>query len=302
MTQNNNSENTNAQSIQMAVIDSADYRNEKVCLGLSAGINSMTVLCWLANYEYKPKDIYIFYAHFKEHSPESLEFVLSGVEYAKKHFDNVIFECTQNSILEYFEQEKMIPHPTYAPCTRALKIEPVHKFISYHNCTIDLVGYIRSEKRRIVNMESKGVNDLFLSKHFPISDLSDSDCFEIVKREIGWYPKIYDLKWNDAGFMEFVKANLSRFTEDIQRKVLKKLGTEKPVFKHNNCLPCKNMQIDDLLCVEYFYPEFYKQAMELSKKLQKHWGRDKDSFVDAFMTTFGREDWEVENGCKVCLF
>jgi hypothetical protein len=67
-------------------------------------------------------------------------------------------------------------------------------------------------------------------------------------------------------------------------------------------MPCKNMQIDDLLCVEYFYPEFYKQAMELSQKLQKHWGRDKDSFVDAFMTTFGREDWEVENGCKVCLF
>ena len=302
MKENISNEKQNEQSCKTGVIASADYRNEKVCLGLSAGINSMTVLCWLANYEYKPKDIYIFYAHFKEHSPKSLEFVLAGVEYAKKHFDNVIFECTQNSILEYFEQEKMIPHPTYAPCTRALKIEPVHKFISYHNCTIDLVGYIRSEKRRIVNMESKGVNDLFLSKHFPISDLSDEDCFEIVKKEIGWYPEIYDLKWNDVGFMEFVKANLTRFTEDIQRKLVKKLGTEKPVFKHNNCLPCKNMQIDDLLCVEYFYPEFYKQAMELSQKLQKHWGRDKDSFVDAFMTTFGREDWEVQNGCKVCLF
>lgn len=290
------------QSCKTGVIASADYRNEIVGLGLSAGINSMTVLCWLANYEFKPKDIYIFYAHFKEHSPESLEFVLAGVEYAKKHFENVIFEYTENSILEYFENEKMIPHPTYAPCTRVLKIEPVNRFISKHNITIDLVGYIRTEKRRIVNMESKGVNDLFLSKHFPISDFTDADCFEIVKSEIGWYPKIYDLKWNDAGFMEFVKANLLRFTEDIQRKILKKLGTEKPVFKHNNCLPCKNMQIDDLLCVEYFYPEFYKQAMRLSQKLQKHWGRDKDSFVDAFMTSFGREDWEVENGCKVCLF
>lgn len=290
------------QCVQNAVIASADYRNEKVCLGLSAGINSMTVLCWLANYVNKPKDIYIYYAHFREHSPESLDFVLAGVEYAKKFFENVIFEYSENSIIEFFDKQKMIPHPTFAPCTRALKIEPVNKFISYHGCTIDLVGYIRTEQRRIVNMERKGVSNLFLAKHFPISDLSDEDCFKIVKKEIGWYPKIYDLKWNDAGFMEFVKDNLSRFAEDIQRKVLRKIGTDKEVFKHNNCLPCKNMQIDDLLCVEYFYPEFYRKAMELSEKLQKHWGRDKESFVDAFMTTYGREDWEVENGCKVCLF
>src|SRR5690554_6246603 len=126
----------NAQTPQLpqnAVIDSADYRNEKVCLGLSAGIHAMTVLWWLANYQYTPNDIYIFYAHFKEHSPDSLEFVLSGVEYAKKHFDNVIFQYTENSIIDFFEQQKMIPHPTFAPCTSDLKIKPVNRFIYKHN-------------------------------------------------------------------------------------------------------------------------------------------------------------------------
>jgi len=279
-----------------------DYREKNIGCPLSAGINSMAVLCWLANYEFKPKNIYIFYAHFKEHSPESLQFVLDGVEYAKKHFDNVIFEYTENSIIEFFEKQKMIPHPTFAPCTSELKIKPANAFLSKHNCTVDLVGYVRSEQRRINNMESKGANTLFLSKHFPISDFTDENCFELVKKEIGWYPKIYDIKWNDVGFLEFVKANLYRFDEQTQKRLIKKLGTDKPVFKHNNCLPCKNMQLDDILCIEYFYPEFYKKAMELSKKLQKHWGRDKDSFVDSFMTTFGREDWETENGCVICEF
>jgi len=279
-----------------------DYTNEEVGCPLSAGINSMATLCWLANYEFKPKNIYIFYAHFKEHSPESFDFVLAGVEYAKKHFENVIFEYTENSILDFFEQEKMIPHPTFAPCTMQLKIKPANAFLSKHNCTIDLVGYVRSEQRRITNMESKGANNLFLSKHFPIRDFTDENCFELVKKEIGWYPKIYDLKWNDIGFINFVNANLYRFDEQIQKKLFKKTGSDKPVFKHNNCLPCKNMQLDDILCVEYFYPDFYQSSMELSKKLKKHWGRDKDSFVDAFMTTFGREEWEVEGSCVVCEF
>jgi 3'-phosphoadenosine 5'-phosphosulfate sulfotransferase (PAPS reductase)/FAD synthetase len=279
-----------------------DYRNKKVCCALSAGINSMALAVWLSNYEYKPKDIYVFYAHFEEHSPESLEFVLAGVEYLKKHFTNVIFESTNNSIIKFFESEKMIPHPMYSPCTNKLKIEPVTRFLSKHGCTIDLVGYVRTEKRRVNKMMSKGVNDLFLSKHFPILDLSDEDCFKLVKKEIGWYPRIYDLSWSDAGFINFVQNKLTLFDEYLKRKILKKLGTNKKVFLHNNCLPCKNNQVDDLLGVEYFYPEYYKKAMGLSKKLKSHWGRDKDSFTDVFMTTFGRQDYEVEGGCKVCEF
>ena len=279
-----------------------DYRNEIVCCPLSAGINSMAVLCWLANQEYKPKDIYIFYAHLKEHSEESMDFVLAGVEYAKKHFENVIFEYTENSAIDFFREEKMIPHPKFAPCTEELKIKPANLFLSKYNCTIDLVGYVRNENRRILNMEKKRLPDLFLQKHFPISDLTDDNCFEIVKKEIGWYPKIYDYKWNDIGFIEFVNKRINDFDEYNQKIILKDLGKDKKVFNHNNCLPCKNMNIKQLVCVEYFFPEFHKKSIELSKELNSYWGREESNYIDAFMTSFGREDWEVENSCTACKF
>ncbi len=273
-----------------------DYRQAKVMIGLSGGINSMAVLSWLSNYEYKPKDIYLFYAHFDEHSPDTLPFVLAGVEYAKKHFQNVVYEQTQNSVLEYFKSIKMIPHPTIAPCTRILKIMPAIEFANKHSCTIDLVGYVKSEMRRVKNMQSNGADNLFMSKQFPIMDLSNEDCFQVVKNEIGWYPKIYDLRWNDLGFIEFVKSNLHRFNDDIQKKLLKKIETDKRVFTHNNCLPCKNMQIDDYLCVEYFYPDYFKNANDLANELKKHWGRSADDYY----TSFGRQDYEVNYETQIC--
>lgn len=273
-----------------------DYRGKNVMLGLSAGINSMAVLCELSKKEFKPESIYLFYANLAEHSPDSLEFVLAGVEYAKKHFKNVVFEQKESSVLEYFRSIKMIPHPTIAPCTRLLKIIPAIEFATKHNCTIDLVGYVKSEMRRVKNMQSKGADNLFMSKQFPILHLSNEDCFVIVKKEIGWYPKIYDLRWNDAGFIEFVKSNLHRFSDDIQKKLLNKIGTSKRVFTHNNCLPCKNMQIDDYLCVEYFYPEYFKKANDLAIELQKHWGRS----ADEYYISFGRQDYEVNFETQIC--
>lgn len=245
-----------------------DYRQSKVMIGLSGGINSMAVLCWLSKYEFKPKDIYLFYAHFEEHSPDTLPFVLAGIDYAKKHFDNVVYEQTNNSVIEFFRTLKMIPHPTIAPCTRQLKIMPAIEFASKHNCTIDLVGYVSNEMRRVKNMQSKGADNLFLSKQFPILHFSNEDCFELVKNEIGWYPKIYDIR-DEKG---------------------------KRMFTHNNCLPCKNMQLNDYKEVQQYFPQSWQKAEDLATELQKHWGRSKEDYY----VSFGRQDFEVGYEKQIC--
>jgi 3'-phosphoadenosine 5'-phosphosulfate sulfotransferase (PAPS reductase)/FAD synthetase len=246
-----------------------DYRNVKVMIGLSGGINSMAVLVWLANYELKPKELHLFYAHFGEHSPGTLEFVLAGVEYAKRNFETVIYKQTNNSVLDYFKEQKMIPHPTAAPCTRFLKIEPMVTYAFENGITVDLVGYVRTEKRRVKNMQSKGADNLFMSKQFPILQQDNEWCFDVVKKEIGFYPAIYDIR-NAKG---------------------------KRVFTHNNCLPCKNMQIDDFEEVKEFFPDYWQKAMDLSTELQKYWGRSENEFY----TTFGRPDLGLEKQpCEVC--
>lgn len=274
-----------------------DYRNVKVMIGLSGGINSMAVLVWLAQYELRPKELHLFYAHFEEHSPGTLEFVLAGVEYAKKHFEKVVYKQTNNSVLDYFREQKMIPHPTAAPCTRFLKIEPMVTYAFENGITVDLVGYVRSEKRRVKNMQSKGADNLFMSKQFPILQQDNEWCFDVVKDCVGFYPAIYDLRWNDEGFIDFVKANLYRFDEATQHSLRKKFGKNKRVFTHNNCLPCKNMQLDDLLVVEYFYPRHFEKAMRLSTDLKKYWGRSEDDFY----TSFGRPDLGMDKQpCEVC--
>lgn len=250
-----------------------NYNGQRVMIGLSGGINSMAVLCWLANYEQKPKEVYLFYAHLVEHSPDTFDFVLAGVEYAEKHFEKVHFEYTTNSVLEFFRQQNMIPHPMFAPCTRVLKSIPMAQFSARHNITVDLVGYVRHEKRRVKGMQRNAPDTLFHTKHFPIQLLTDEDCFEMVDKEIGWHPAIYDI----------LEANGKR------------------VFKHNNCLPCKNMQIEDMQNVEEHYPVYHGNAMRLSEDLKYHWGRN----ADEFYTTFGRHDYETgfeKQPCEVCSF
>lgn len=252
-------------------IQHVDYSEKKVLIGLSGGINSMAVLCWLANYpkKYKPKELHLFYAHFKEHSPDTLPFVISGIEYARKHFEKVIYQQTNNSVIEYFREQKIIPHPTIAPCTRELKIEPMMKYFKEHKLDIDLVGYVKEEKRRIKNMYKKSPATKN-TKGFPISFQENEWCFQLVKKEIGWFPEIYNIK---------------------DRK-------GKRVFPHNNCLPCKNMQTKDFDNVNVYFPEYWNDAMELSEDLKKHWGR----YGAEFYTKFGRDLGQLDQPCEHCAF
>lgn len=250
-----------------------DYRNKKVLIGLSGGINSMAVLCWLADNEFKPKELHLFYAHFEEHSPDTLDFVLAGVEFAKKNFEKVHYKQTNNSVIEFFREQKMIPHPMIAPCTRLLKIMPMANYAIDNGCEVDLIGYVKSELRRVKNMESKRTNNLFFEKNFPIIDQSNEWCFEIVKEKIGWYPKIYDIKDE--------KGNR--------------------IFKHNNCLPCKNWREKDYANGNEHYPDKMKPAKELADELQKHWGRGENDIY----TTWGKQEHETnETGqtCEHCAF
>lgn len=137
-----------------------DYSKLKVLIGLSAGINSMAILCDLAKFpdRLKPKELHLFYAHFEEHSNDSLQFVLDGVEFAKNNFEKVVYKQTNNSVIKFFEEQKMIPHPITSPCTRKLKIEPINRYCKENSIDVDLVGYVRNEKRRIINMaKSSGI-------------------------------------------------------------------------------------------------------------------------------------------------
>ena len=242
-----------------------DLNNKIVSLPISAGINSAAVLCWLIESGMMPKELHLFYAHFKEHSPDSMAFSVALMEMAKKHFPCVKTMITDNSVLAFFEQKKMIPHPMISPCSKNLKIEPMMLYNATNLVDVDLIGYIRTEKKRMDN--NGGKNDLFLSTEFPISQFDDEWCFTIVKKHLGWYPAIYDIL-DDKG---------------------------KKVFKHNNCLPCKNMQINQMKAVEKYYPEYMEEAKKTSDKLKAYWGRN----ADAYYTEFGKQDYEP-SACDVC--
>lgn len=271
--------------------------DENVLIGLSAGINSMAILCHMKEQGIQPKELHLFYAHFREHSPDSASFVIDGIRFAKKHFKNVFIKIERNSIIEWFEKNKMIPHPANSPCSRLLKIERINKYAFENGIQIDLVGYVKHElKRRSERQDKNKEVGLFsLDKQYPIGYFTDEWCFEIVERNIGWYPELYKHRWDDPKFMQWVNDNVYRWPADIAQAMLKRIGAAKRVFKHNNCLPCKNMYPHELICIEYFYPEYYKQAMALSQRLQKYFGRDKDLFY----ATFGR-DLGQESTCSSC--
>ncbi len=244
--------------------------NEKVLIGLSGGINSMAVLCQLVESGIKPKELHLFYAHFVEHSPDTFKFVADGVRFARKHFENVKVKITRNSILKYFESKNMIPHPKVSNCSQTLKIEPISRYAFENQIKIDLVGYVKNEiKTRGKRQQKKMERTLFsLDKIYPIGHYSNEWCFEIVKKHIGWFPLIYDIKENG-----------------------------KPVFAHNNCLPCKNGYVKDIENVKKHFPIEFENAINLSKKLSAYWGRSEADFY----TTFGR-DLGQESTCKSCAW
>lgn len=255
-------------------VEYTDFSEKSVLIGLSGGINSMAVLCWLASYpkQYKPKELHLFYAHFKEHSDGTLDFVLAGVEYAKKHFESVYYTQTDNSVIDFFREMKMIPHPTVSPCTRILKILPMAEYAKEKGCDIDLVGYVKDERRRIKNMISKNP-DTINTKGFIIADKENEWCFQIVKKEIGFYPEIYEIR----------DSNGDR------------------VFTHNNCLPCKNWNKKNFANGNKYFPDKMNDAIKLQDELSKHWGRENNDIY----TRFEKNDWETnENGqsCEYCAF
>lgn len=247
------------------------FNGEKIMIGLSGGINSMAVLCWLVESGIKPSELHLFYAHFDEHSPDTFQFVADGIRYARKQFECVKVKITRNNVLKYFEAQKMIPHPMFSPCSRQLKIKVITKYAFEHEIKHDLIGYVKHElKRRTKGQREGAEQNLFaLQKHYPIGEFSDDWCFQIVTKHIGWYPKIYDIKDKDG----------------------------KRIFKHNNCLPCKNMRTEDLEAVKEYYPKYFENAMATSNKLKRHFGRN----ADEFYATFGR-DLGQETTCEVCKF
>lgn len=243
----------------------------KVLLGLSGGINSQAVLCWLIKTGYIPSELHLYYAHFVQHSPDTFKFVADGIRLARKHFPCVKVKISRNDVLRFFKEQKMIPHPMFSPCSRILKIEAIAQYAYENEVRADLVGYVKHEFKRRVGRKKESANpDMFgLDKHYPISEFTDEWCFEIVDEMVGWHPKIYDIR----------DANGKR------------------LFNHNNCLPCKNMTTEQMEAVKIHFPEYHKQAMKLSEELKRHWGRDEALFY----STFGR-DLGQETTCEVCTW
>lgn len=247
------------------------YDGKKILVGLSGGINSMAVLCWLKEIGATPAELHLFYAHFEEHSPDTFQFVADGIRFARKHFPCVKVKITKNSVLAYFERENIIPHPANSPCSKVLKIFQINSYAFDNDIKIDLVGYVKHEIKRRAGRQQKQIEkDLFsLEKEYPIGEFTDEWCFDIVDRNIGWHPAIYDIR-DDAG---------------------------NRIFKHNNCLPCKNMYPEEIQAVKIYYPRYYTKAMRTSAKIKRYWGRDEAEFY----STFGR-DVGQESTCGSCAW
>jgi hypothetical protein len=226
-----------------------DFSGKKIMIGLSGGINSMAVLCWLGELPESqwPDELHLFYADFKEHSPDTLQFVLDGWTWAKSRFKNVQYTQTENSVMDYFEDEGIIPHPKLSPCSQNLKILPMMKYAYSEGVQIDLIGYVSKEVKRAKRAVKNGNNDMFFQKDFPILGKDDDWCFEICDRNIGWHPAIYDIK-DEKG---------------------------KRVFTHNNCLPCKNMTPKQLAATKTHYPDKFARALEVEQNTGSYFGRSK---------------------------
>ena len=243
-----------------------DYSTRVVMIGISEGINSATVLINLAKHpeEYKPKLLLLFCAHFVNHSPDSLQFGIDCISYAVKNFSNIKIKVTWNDVLEFFKSQHTIPHPSNSPCSRQLKHEPMEEFGEENDVNLDLIGYVKEEiRRRLAKHDYPHYKKLY-----PIGDISNEECFDIVKKEIGWYPAIYDLRCGKDGLCKTCKKK--------QARGLVQLGCGGRIFKHNNCLPCKNGEPEDFENWKQFYPNNIRDAIEVSNSMGVYWGRNKE--------------------------
>jgi 3'-phosphoadenosine 5'-phosphosulfate sulfotransferase (PAPS reductase)/FAD synthetase len=236
-----------------AFVEFEDYSDKRILIGLSGGINSAAIICFLATEypkEYLPKEIHFFYAHFDDHSPDTMDFVLDCVKYSYQKFNRVFVKITHQSMEQFCTESNMIPHPTNSACSRLMKREPIMEYYDEQDLDFDLVGYVRSEKNRIERQQSYN-NAQSKNKAYPIITMTDHDCEVICEKEIGWIPAIYKIKDNNG----------------------------KRLFKHNNCLPCKNMHDKEMKVVKEHFPDYYDRALKLTKKLSEstgkeiHWGR-----------------------------
>ena len=139
-----------------------------------------------------------------------------------------------------------------------------------HGIEFDLVGYVKKElKKRGERQQAVMQIDMFSpKKDYPIGEFSDEWCIDICDKHLGWHPKIYDIKD----------------------------GNGKRIFKHNNCLPCKNMHPVDFQAVHDHYNDYYHDALKLSTELKKFWGRTDNDF---YFTFEGRELGQPVT-CEVC--
>ncbi len=246
--------------------DPVDYSASRVLVPLSAGINSAAVLCALGELhpaEKMPLELHLYYAHLKQHSPDSFRFTADLVRYARRKFPVVKVRITRASVNRYFIEQGMIPHPTISPCSRELKIEPMQRYDVENEIDVVLIGYVRHEIKRY-EKAVKATKIIGRTKDcYPILSWTDEDCVDFVKQTIGWYPAIYDIKWTEKDLAEGRLSPKRRF--EIGRRV----------FAHNNCLPCKNMTTRQLQMVAYHFPEYAAEAQATADQIPgAYWGRD----------------------------
>ena len=214
-------------------------------LPLSGGINSAALLCQVGEeipIERHPLELHLYYSHFTEHSPDTLRFVGALMRYARTRFKKVFTVITYNSVNDFFRQSKMIPHPSISPCSRQLKYLPAEAYFKKYDLDIDLIGFVKTDMKRFRNMQKRSK-----TAQFPILEWSKNDCLYYVKKTIGWYPAIYDLKDENG----------------------------KDLFSHNNCLPCKNMHPKQLKLVAKYFPKHAKSATETANLIPNaYWGRE----------------------------
>ena len=254
--------------LQMFEPEYLDLSEKRVLLGLSGGINSAALLCFLATQypeQYRPAELHLYAIELEEHSPDTFQFTKACIRYAARHFSKIRWYIKWGSALRFFEDENMIPHPILSPCSEHLKIIPMLDYYERHNLDIDLIGYVRTERSRMMRQSRKSA-----IKYYPIAHLSNDDCFEIVDREIGWHPAIYDIRDPRTG---------------------------KRVFNHNNCLPCQKGDgfLDDsgdssgyYTNVEMYFPEYFEKARVTAEKTGSYWGRKQ------------RDDNPDLGGCPIC--
>ena len=104
----------------------------------------------------------------------------------------------------------------------------------------------------------------------------------MVKKYIGWWPALYDLIWSEEDYLE---------------GLCEKSDIGKRIFKHNNCLPCKNMYPKQIKAIKKYFPPYYLKAIKLSADLGSFWGRNEAEFY----TKFGR-DLGQDSTCEACKF